>query len=403
MMRVFITLTFFVISYFIYGFYISQNEIRITPSGHRLVNPPTYYDYRGVTNVRTDLSNGSSSPLEVINDANTVGLDYLMLTDINSIKTNNQIDGYHNGLLVFNEGEYSFLDSRLIFVSSQNSKLPTDPSLTNVFFTDLLSQNGADNHDSLLVLAHPFNPKAAWIGPYPTGLDGIEILNPRAISQSAWLSSKLSTFWSLLIYPFNPQYAFLRLFQEPRKETALWDQLNVDQTLAGYSGIDAAARAIPFSNYLIKFPSYQKSMEIMSNHVLLKTELTGHSTKYRQKILVALKNRNFYFSLDILGDPKGFFASVKDRDQIHPMGKKLKFNRGMKLVVHLPFRPTSYFEIVVFKNGGRYAASNDEQLTTDIKGPGVYRVVVRVSASFPFPEGKRWLSWIYSNPFFITP
>lgn len=399
-MKFIIFFTIFIMTYFIYGIYISQNDIRIVPIGHHSENQSFFYDYKGVINVRTNVSNGSSSPEEVVNDAKAIGLDFIILTDINSVHKSN---GYNGNLLVLNEGEYRFLDSRIIFIENSVSKMPKDTFGYNLFFTDLLSQNSSENRESLLIMAHPFNPTLTWIGPYPTGLDGIEILNPRSISHQMWLSSKLSVLWSLFVYPFNTHFSFLRLFLEPRQETALWDQLNNERNVGGYAGADAAARAIPFADYLVKFPSYQKSMEIVSNHILLRSEFTGSSSKDRKKLLQAFKNRNFYVSLDLLGDPKGFNAYIKDREQIYLMGSKIKINKNLKLFVRLPFKPNCFFEIVLIKNGERLQISNEEQMTTEIKSPGVYRVVVRVSPKFPFPEGRRWISWIYSNPFFISP
>jgi phospholipid/cholesterol/gamma-HCH transport system substrate-binding protein len=46
-----------------------------------------------------------------------------------------------------------------------------------------------------------------------------------------------------------------------------------------YAGAEAFARAFPWSNYLVKFPSYQSSFEIVTNHVLLTSELTGNLKK----------------------------------------------------------------------------------------------------------------------------
>ncbi|MGZ5280603.1 MAG: hypothetical protein ACXWC9_11695, partial [Pseudobdellovibrionaceae bacterium] len=110
---------------------------------------------------------------------------------------------------------------------------------------------------------------------------------------------------------------------------------------------------------------------------------------------------HFYLSLDLLGDPKGFIATIEDRDKSYLMGDHLKFNKGLKLKASLPTEPTAFYEIVIFKNGEREATSNKTEINYALTGPGVYRVVVRVSPLLPFPEGKKWITWIYTNNFYV--
>jgi hypothetical protein len=283
-----------------------------------------------------------------------------------------------------------------------SERRPSNFAEANVYFTDLLSRKSNENKENLLVLAHPFNNGPTWTGPYPPGLDGIEILNPKAISSKAWMRSKLNVIWSFIIYPFNPRYAFLRLFREPTEELALWDQLSKDRPTLAFGGADASARAVPWANALLKFPSYQTSFEITQNHVLLNSELTGSYQKDRQKIFSALRRGNFYVSLDLLGDPKGFIALIEDRDRSFLMGEHVKFSKNLKLKAHLPIEPQAFFEIVVFKNGEREFTSNGTDLVYSINSPGIYRVIVRVSPSLPLPEGKKWFTWIYTNNFYVN-
>jgi hypothetical protein len=387
--------------YLFYGFYLSQTNLVVIPANLKPESASEFYDYRGVTNVRTDLSNGSSSPLEVINDAKSAGLDFLILTDLNPFDHIESVDGYHGDLFVMTGGEYTFLDARLLYYTLDPLAKPTNPSDASLHFTDILSQKQNDNRESILVLAHPFTEKATWTGEYPTGLDGIEVVNPKAISSRAWIRSKASVIWSLMIYPFNPRYSFLRLFREPVEEVSLWNQLSKGRSTLGFSGADASARAVPWADALMKFPSYQKSFEITNNHILLTSELTGNYQKDRSKIFSALKKGHFYFSLDLLGDPKGFTAFIEDRDKIHLMGERIKFNKNLKLKAKLPILPKDFYEIVLVKNGERDYTVNTSQMEYLITEPGVYRLIVRVSPLLPLPDAKKWMTWIYTNNFYV--
>ena len=397
-MKLLAGLTTLLLLYFVYGFYLSQSNFEVVPRALKADNPEGFYDYRGVMNVQTHLSLGSSSALEIIEEAKKAELDFLILTDVNQFDHSESMNGYSGNVLVMNEGEYSFLDSRLLYLSDHPPAHAEDASL---FFTDLLSQKNPQNRDGLLILAHPFRDGPTWTGPFPPGLDGIEIVNPKAIASRAWKRSRFDVFWSCVIYPFSPEYAFLRLFREPEDELTLWDQVGKETPLLGFAGADASARAIPLADYLIKFPSYQISFGIAHNHVLLDSELTGRYPKDRQKILSALKAGHFYVSLDLLGNPKGFSTVIHDHDKIIPMGSKIKWHPGLRLHASLAHEPLYYYELVLLENGERIKTSNSTELDVMLTHPGNYRVIVRVSPALPLPDGKRWITWIYSNPFFI--
>ena len=401
-MKIVIFLTLLICSYLFYGLYVSQHRIEVVPSSLRGENPSGWYDYRGVTNVRSNLSSGSSNPSEIIASAKKSNLDFLVLTDSNQFESSSSSSGYYGSLLVLDESEYSFLDSRLIYYSGQDQKQPQSLQESALFFTDLLSQKEIEKRDSIVVLAQPFKGEnSTWSGEYPAGLDGIEVINPKSISEQAWKKSKFNVLVSLLTYPFSPNLAFLRLFNEPKNELALWDSVASTRPFLGFAGSDASARAFPLTDYLMKFPSYQKSFEFVSNHLLIQTELTGNFSKDRIKILRALKKGQFYLALDLLGDPRGFWVSITDTESEYPMGSTIKYKQGLLLNAKIPWEISDQFEIVVIKNGEREFTSNSSSLEYKITGPGVYRVIVRVSPFLSFLEGKRWITWIYSNPFYV--
>ncbi len=402
-MKIWIWLSILLISYFIYGFYISPFQLSVIPKQLRKENPPGFYDYNGVINVHTDLSLGSSQPLEVITAAKAAKLDFLILTDLNTFNSPNQLEGYHGNTLVFVGNKISYLDSRLIYYSLKKETLGSNLGESQVKMADLLSQKEGANKDSLVILAHPYKVGFTWSGEFPLGMDGFELLNIKGLSNRAWEISKISTLWSLLIYPFNNRLALLRLFSEPSEELALLDKLSQERSMIGFAGAEASARAIPLANYLIKFPSYQRSFELFTNHLLLKSELTGNTTTDREKIFSALKDGQFYLSFDEIGDPKGFNAFIEDNGRVYPMGSKIKFSKNLVLKVRIPVEPLEFFEVVTYRNGIRYETFNSSEPDINIKEPGSYRVQVRVSPTLPLPDAKKWITWIYTNPFIVTP
>jgi hypothetical protein len=398
-MRVFGFLTFIIMSYFVYGFYISQNDLKVVNPTLKKITELSYYDYKGVINVHSDLSIGSSPITQIIRSAKNAKLDFMILTDLNEFSEKNLVEGYFDETLIMSGSKISYLDSRFMVVPFQKQILGTNLGEAQVKLADLLSQE--KSKDFLIILAHPFKTGFSWTGPLPQGLDGIELVNLKSLSQRAFDLSKLSPLWSLFVYPFNSALSFVRLFNEPTDELNMLDSSHEYGQFYGYYGAEASARAFPITNFLIKFPSYQKTFEIFTNHVILKSELTGNVKSDKVKILTALKNGNSYLAFDMLGDPKGFKCIIEDKSKTHLIGSKVKLTKNMKLKINLPQTPNYFFETVVYRNGNRFETVNDSVAEIDIKEAGVYRIQVRVSPYFPLPDATKWITWIYTNPFFV--
>lgn len=402
-MKSLLVAAFLLVAYFLYGFYINQYEVSTIPKQLTAEHAANYYDYKGVINVHTELSSGSAPASFVIASAKLANLDFLMFTDVNMFNMPTTFESYHGNLLVFSAGKYSYLDSRLIYYSLNQESIGNSLGEAQVKLADLLSQNTGASKDTLTILAHPYKAGYSWNGEIPSGLDGFELWNQKSLSNRAWAESKLSVVWSLLTYPFNPKLALLRLYTEPTDEVALLDKLSTQRKINIYAGTEASARAIPLANYLVRFPSYKRTFEVMSNHILLKSELTGSFNSDRLKIFSALKSGNFYIAMDMLGDPKGFVATIDEENRSYLMGSEVKFKKGMQLKVKLPATPKDFFEIVIYRNGESVAKINKPEANYDVTQPGTYRVQVRVSPMMPLPDAKKWITWIYTNPFYVKP
>lgn len=402
-MKYFATVAFLLVVYFLYGFYLNQYEVDVVPRPIKNDRAEAVYDYKGVINVHTDLSIGSAPPSFVINSAASSGLDFLIFTDLNLFNMPTTFESYHGKLLVFSAGKYSYLDSRLMYYSLNSESIGSNLGEAQVKLADLLSQNQGANKDSLLILAHPYKAGFSWNGEIPSGLDGFELLNEKSMSHRAWEKSKISSLWSIFIYPFNPRLAMLRLFTEPTDEINLLDKLSQQRKITVFAGTEASARALPLANYLMHFPSYKRSFDVMSNHILLRSELTGSFNNDKVKVFNALKNGNFYMALDLMGDPKGFLATLDDSTKSYLMGSSVKLSKHLTMNIKLPAVPKDFYEIVVYRNGEKHTIVNKPEVSIPITEPGTYRIQVRVSPLLPLPDAKQWITWIYTNPFYVAP
>jgi hypothetical protein len=385
---------------FFYGLVLSQTRIGVLPEELEPHNSAGYYDYRGITNVHTNRALGSGSPLGVVKAAQEAGLDFLFITDLNIFAGAPLPEGYHRKLLLMAGAEYSYLESRLLLYDIQRRHPIETLGQTQTMLADLLSQSGPDAKQDLIILAHPTKPGFTWNGAIPSGLDGIEVLNLKSMWREAWDRSKLSFLWSGFVYPFNSQLALIRLYDEPEEELNMWDRISASRPAIGIAGADATARTNALG-IIVRFPSYSTSFSMASNHVLLNSELTGEAEGDRRKILNALTEGQFYMALDSLGNPKGFTTFIQDGDKTHAMGATVKWAPGMKISVHLPRRPKVPFEAAFIKDGQHIMSSNSVDTEYEIHGPGVYRVIIRVFLGFTLPDGNRWVTWIYTNPFYV--
>ncbi len=401
-MRNIVILTGFVFLYLVYGLYLAQYDVRIFAEELVPDSPRGFFDYKGVTNVHTQMSSGSGDFSQVIAAAQETNLDFLSLTDLNVYDKPNALSGYHGPLLVMMDGEYSYLNSRLLNIGATTSRHLQGVGRSQVLFADLLSQKEKETDVGLLILAHPTKPKYGWSGEYPVGLDGIEVINLKNVWQEAWTDNKLSFLISLLILPFNEKLALLRLFKAPEDELRLWDSLNAQRKIVGVAGADAEAKMIMGGGSWFRYPTYQTLFSLVRNHVLIKSELTGNAVGDVEKIAQGLRAGQLYMSLDILGNPKGFNAVIRrSNGPVSPIGARIKFEKGLSLEVALPQKPKVPFDIVIYKDGERMMTSNSQTTQYFINSPGVYRVMIRVIPTLPLPDGKKWIPWIYTNPFYI--
>ncbi|MBC7465486.1 MAG: hypothetical protein H7256_05790 [Bdellovibrio sp.] len=395
------SLAFILISYFIYGFYVSQFELNFVPK--KVKTSDFYYDYRINMNIHTNQSIGSEPLSIILNEAKKAQNNFIMVTDLNpSLKIPD--DSYLQNMGVLQGVKYSYKDSRLLYYSTQDKNLGLKPGESQLQLFDLLSGEAAQNSKQFISLAHPFSNGYNWTGDAPTGLDAVEVVNLKSLSQKAWDESKLSTIWSLLIYPFNPKLALIRLFLEPSEELNFFDQVSQHRNFVATAGAEASARAIPLADWLIKFPSYERSLSIVSNHLLLTSELSGNIHEDRDRILAALKAGQFYICFDALGDPKGFQTYLYDdvNEKRFSIGSTTKNNKNLKFYFKLPAEPNSFYEVVLFKNGQRVDTLNTFQGVFSPHGPGTYRIQVRISPRLPLPDAIKWLTWIYTNNFYIN-
>src|SRR5690242_9517191 len=121
-MRKTLVATALIFFYLIYGLYIANYDVRVFREDLVAEQPKGFFDYRGVTNVHTNMSSGSGDITRVIAAAQAAGLDWLSITDLNVFDKPSSLAGYHSNLLVMLDGEYSYLNSRLLNIGASTTR-----------------------------------------------------------------------------------------------------------------------------------------------------------------------------------------------------------------------------------------------------------------------------------------
>lgn len=392
MNRIFLALTFVMISFAVYGFYISQFEIRVVPPTAKREEQVTFlYDYKIALDVYSHLSSGSGNALTIAEEAKKARLNFVLISDTNSYY-DLDTDKYLSDVGMLSGAKVADDERQFIYYSP-----------TRKDFFKKTPEDFANDSDALIIESHKITEPYDVAKLSKLKFDGLEVINFKSIAQKSWNESRLSTIWSILYYPFNPRLALTRLYKEPSTEIAAFDQLSQLKKVNFFMGAEATARAIPFADWLIKFPSYEISFNIATQHVFLTSELTGDITADTNKILTALKRGHSYVAFDALGDATGFESYITETRKKIFTGEDITFTKNLRLYYKLPVEPIPFYEVVLLKNGQRVDHLNTFEGLFPIDSPGVYRLQVRLSPTFPLPDATKWISWIYTNNFYVNP
>lgn len=391
MNRFFLSFAFILISFVAYGFYLSQFEFKLIPRTQRPEVVP-FYDYTLSNRIYTHLSIGSGDPLSISTEAKSAQIDYVLLTDRNP---NYDLDSdvYINDVGVLTGATLTVNNRQIVYYSPSYKK----------FYENPFSNFNENASDSLIIETQSNQNKFNLENLRKSIFDGLEVINFKNMTQQSWASTRISTLWSILYYPFNPRLALIRLFTEPTEELRLFDQLSQEKKVGFFLGAEATAKAIPFADWLIKFPSYERSFSIASYHLISNSELKGVIEDDAKNILDLLKKGYFYIAFDALGDPTGFenYLTHKITNKKYTTGDTVSYNKNLQIYYKLPTEPNVFYEVILIKNGKRIDHLNTFEGVFNIDSKGVYRLQVRLSPRLPLPDAIKWLTWIYTNNFYV--
>ncbi|GAB4291327.1 MAG: CehA/McbA family metallohydrolase [Ignavibacteriaceae bacterium] len=342
------------------------------------------FEYVGAIHMHSVFSDGSGEADKIAALASEVGLDFIILTD-------------HNTLRALHEGYERWYGNTLLLVGCEiNDKENKNHYLAfgiNKTFSTRLSAKeyvrGVKQAGGIGFIAHPHekrthmkeHPPYPWIDWDADEFTGIEIWN----HMSEWMENLTEqNKYQSFIHP-------LRTIVAPPEETIKkWDELNLKRRVVGIGGVDAHAHKYNLLGFLeVEIFPYKVLFRSIRTHILSPDEIIKGDKQEdietaKKKIYSSLEKGLCFVANDYHFDSKGFRFFAKSEGRIFQMGETVNSPKNCKLEVLLPALNA---EIRFVKNGeviDIVEANNAQLLVTE---KGAYRVEV-------FYQQK---AWIFSN------
>lgn len=349
------------------------------------------FEYSGAIHIHSVFSDGSGEVEDIAKFASEVGLDFIILTD-------------HNTLRALNEGYEKFYNNTLLLVGCEiNDKENKNHYLALGIDKTFSTRLPAKEYVKLVrkaggigFIAHPNEKRNSMKEhpPYPwtdwdvQDFNGIEIWN----HMSEWMENlNDQNKYQFLMHP-------LKSINSPDKVTLKkWDELNQTRKVVGIGGVDAHAHKINLLGFfeLEVFP-YKVLFKSIRTHILLedKLEIDNNPENIRiskQKIIDALAYGRAFISNYYHGDATGFRFFAEDGNKIYQMGDEVILNNNkIKLRVLLP--ETALIKLI--RNGELFDSVENYEAEFIINEKGNYRIEVYWKS---IPSGNDNKAWIFSN------
>jgi predicted metal-dependent phosphoesterase TrpH len=341
-------------------------------------------EYVGVAHVHSLFSDGTGDIPEIAKFAEESGLDFLLITD-------------HNTLRGLKEGYEKWYGKTLCLIGCEiNDRENKNHYLAfgiNESYSTRLSAKEyvrqVKESGGIGFLAHPHekrnhmkeHPPYPWVDWSIENFDGLEIWN----HMSEWMENLTEqNKYTSFLHP-------LRSIIAPPPETLkLWDELNLKRKVVGIGGVDAHAhKQNLFGFFEVEIFPYKVLFKSIHIHLLLQDPLVkGNSkiklAKSKAAIYEALAYGRSFIANDYHANSEGFQFFAKAGKKKYQMGDLVNFSEGITLVIYLPVKNG---EARIIRNGKEIANFKSDKVEFEVAKAGVYRVEV-------YYLNK---AWIYSN------
>ena len=335
------------------------------------------HEYVGSIHLHSIYSDGGGTVREITAAARRAGLDYVVLTDHDTLRPRDDgWQGWRDGVLLVVGVEVTCRGrSHVLALNARNVAGLRWKPLRRVLF-DLENQGAA------AFIAHP----------HPADIMGISLKAGELVDWDVpgFSGLELWTFMHDICDRLTPWrmpsflYTWPRYVRGPNPETlAHWDRMIRDRRFPVVGALDNHALAIPFLGK--RFLSYEEGFRTLRTHVLAE-EISG-TRQDADRITRALCRGRAFLAMDLWADARGFRFEAEDGNETVLMGDE----RLMRGPVVLRVRSPVPADLAIFRDGFPVAKASGTDLEFRADAPGAYRVEARLG-------GK---PWVYTNPIYL--
>ena len=341
-------------------------------------------EYVGAIHIHSTYSDGSGTVDEIVRFAKEVGLDYIILTDHNTLRAKD--DGkegwYGNTALIVgteindkkNKNHYLALGIDKAF----STRMPAKEYVLKVKEAGGIGFIAHPHEERSSMKEHPPYPWTEWKSEDFTGM---EVWN----HMSEWMEGLTEqNKYGSFVHP-------LKTIISPSKKTLkVWDELNQKRRVVGIGGVDAHAHKLNLLGFFeVEVFPYKVLFKSIRTHLLCDQPLKGSRKKKdfsedKIVLLKSLETGKCFFSNYYHADAKGFRFFAQNSTRIYHMGETAIIDKNTRFRVILPNISGT---IRLIRNGRKVDETENIDTEFVIQIPGVYRVEV-------YLDGK---AWIYSN------
>ncbi len=342
------------------------------------------FEYVGAVHMHSIYSDGSGEVPDIAKFADEIGLDYIIITDHNTLRALKEgFEGWYNNTLVLVGCEINDKENKNHYLAFGIEDAFSTRINAKEYVKKIKEAGGAG------FIAHPHEKRAHMKEhpPYPwtewdtDDFDGIEIWN----HMSEWMENLTEqNKYQNFVHP-------LKSITKPPDETlGVWDELNLKRPVAGIGGVDAHAHKHNVLGFLeVEIFPYKVLFKSIRTHILVDKEIIRGKdersiNEAKRQVYNSLASGSCFFANDYHGDSKGFRFYASDGGKNYSMGSTIDLKNKIKFDVMVPVQKA---EIKLIRNGKMIDSLENNECEFVVDKSGAYRIEV-------YLDGK---AWIYSN------
>ena len=353
-----------------------------------MAEPPPAHELTGIIHCHSTYSDGTGTVPEIAAAARANDLDYLLLTD-------------HDTLAAAQHGEEGWHDSVLVLVGTEVSPYrrnhylafglhePIDHrGLTPAQIVRRVTEAGGFGFP-----AHPFSRGSErfrrggqgmpWDDLDADGYTGIELWS--FVTDTA---ERVNSIRELLSFVIAPQRF---LDHPPRRNLEQWDRLCAQRRCVALGGADAHQIGIRVAGRVpLRLMAYRRSFRHLRTHLLVDQPLRHELDADRAAVFGALRAGHAFLAVDSVAPAQGFRFWAEGDDAALSMGDEARAG-DWTLRVRVP----AAARVRLIRDGAEAAAADGTSLEHRAEGPGAYRVEAYRDAH------GRDRTWVLSNPIYL--